>query len=127
VIEVNPNGTKTSAILGIDQVNLYYSKTVTLTRSVGISLIQNIESNNYNLFKRKESSVAVIPIRWVTKIESGMHKGRRIYICFNSAPTKQERVAFEVFDPKITQRIANKIKSLREHAIKKNIKHSFIG
>jgi len=79
------------------------------------------------LFRRKEGEVRKLPIKSVTKIEYGVHGSRKIYICHNYALLKKSRIALEIFDPKISQRIINKIKSLREHAIKRDIRSSFLG
>lgn len=71
--------------------------------------------------------VRVIPIRSVTEVVHGLTGSRKIYICHNSTLLKQPRVALEVFDHKTLKLIIDKIRNLRDYAIKKDIKRSFIG
>lgn len=66
-------------------------------------------------------------MRQVTKIERGVCGTRRLYVCYSARFKRENRIALEIFDGETLQKIVSKIKGSREHAIKKDIKRTFIG
>ena len=113
-MKLKPNGKKSKVVIGIDKNNFYCGKEKNLARSPGKVHIKAVVSMMYNMFKGGNSSITIIPLKSISRLETGLKNNRCFYICHNSSAAKGHRIAVEAFDPAASQEIIGRIQYIKK-------------